>query len=181
MMAPRSHHPQPHARGWPARGDYSRVVGAEPSVLPPPRAPPQTGMRCRYRRSTTRVRRGNGSRSGSRAWLGRRSPASPLPCNGREIRSDIGLSGGFRRGSCRERPCDSNELGRDRRSIRHPAERATDSDPLFEYQVTRRSVLATRIEEELTIHLIRTGHLYTVEEVIFGKVPVTCPIGALTP
>src|SRR5690606_29643502 len=26
-----------------------------------------------------------------------------------------------------------------------------------------------------------TGHLYTVEEVIFGKVPVTCPIGALTP
>ena len=39
----------------------------------------------------------------------------------------------------------------------------------------------TRIEEELAIHLIRTGHLYTVEEVIFGKQPFTCPIGALTP
>ena len=39
----------------------------------------------------------------------------------------------------------------------------------------------TRIEEELAIHLIRTGHLYTVEEVIFGERPFTCPIGALTP
>lgn len=39
----------------------------------------------------------------------------------------------------------------------------------------------TRIEEELAIHLIRTGHLYLVEEVIFGKQPFTCPIGALTP
>ena len=39
----------------------------------------------------------------------------------------------------------------------------------------------TRIEEELAIHLIRTGHLYTVEEVIFGKRPFTCPIGALAP
>lgn len=39
----------------------------------------------------------------------------------------------------------------------------------------------TQIEEELAIHLIRTGHLYTVEEVIFGKRPFTCPIGALTP
>src|SRR5690606_21503342 len=39
----------------------------------------------------------------------------------------------------------------------------------------------TRIEEELAIHLIRTGHLYIVEEVIFGKQPFTSPIGALTP
>lgn len=39
----------------------------------------------------------------------------------------------------------------------------------------------TRIEEELAIHLIRTGHIHTVEEVIFGKRPFTCPIGALTP
>jgi len=39
----------------------------------------------------------------------------------------------------------------------------------------------TRIEEELAIHLVRTGHLHTVEEVIFGKRPFTCPIGALTP
>ncbi len=39
----------------------------------------------------------------------------------------------------------------------------------------------TRIEEELAIHLIRTGRLHTVEEVIFGKRLFTCPIGALTP
>lgn len=39
----------------------------------------------------------------------------------------------------------------------------------------------TRIEEELAIHLIRTGHLYTVEEVIFGKRAFTSPIGAVTP
>lgn len=39
----------------------------------------------------------------------------------------------------------------------------------------------TRIEEELAIHLIRTGHLHIVEEVIFGKHAFTCPIGALTP
>lgn len=39
----------------------------------------------------------------------------------------------------------------------------------------------TRIEEELAIHLIRTGHLLLVEEVIFGKRPFTCPISALTP
>jgi hypothetical protein len=39
----------------------------------------------------------------------------------------------------------------------------------------------TRIEEELAIHLIRTGRLHVVEEVIFGKRPFTCPIGALTP
>jgi hypothetical protein len=39
----------------------------------------------------------------------------------------------------------------------------------------------TRIEEELAIHLIRTGHLHTVEEIIFGQRPFTCPIGALTP
>lgn len=39
----------------------------------------------------------------------------------------------------------------------------------------------TRIEEELAIHIIRTGHLHTVEEVIFGERPFTCPIGALTP
>lgn len=39
----------------------------------------------------------------------------------------------------------------------------------------------TRIEEELAIHLIRTGHFYTVEEVILGKRPSTCPIGAIRP
>lgn len=52
---------------------------------------------------------------------------------------------------------------------------------MFEYQLIRRSVLATRIEEESAIHLIRTGHLYKVDEVIFGRTPFTCFIRALTP
>lgn len=39
----------------------------------------------------------------------------------------------------------------------------------------------TRIEEALAIHLIRTGHLLIVEEVIFGKRAFTSPIRALTP